>query len=1273
MAHQPSVPISWLTLFLCVLLSTGVFSIETLKFTVEPHDVIIVTKNQPFVWECSAEGVPPIRITWKKDGQNIKNSVRNFVRNGSLYFSTIVHRKKQSDEGMYQCFASNEYGTIFSSAKLRVAEKPRITQQPQPVTAYIGNVTRLSCLSESLPQSNYTWEKDRVLLPESDRIIILPSGVLQIYDIQENDAGSYRCVAKNILSRRRSDEATLTVLPASSVTPTDDPERKPKIIAGPPSVIINREKENVILECLVARNQPTDPEPLITWKKNNNPIQSDRISIYGRSNLQIRDLQRSDSGIYACMAENVETDGVVFQHGTLQVQAPPVLTDLPQDLESRAGSTARFSCKADGEPVPTKSWFVNGTAVDYEGRYKQRNDDLVVSNIQREDGGLYQCVVENNAGRVHASALLQVIAGQDREPAPENVTGVAISSTTVRISWNHYSNDVIAFTVHYYENSGGTEETKPVPRNNNSYLVESLKPNTIYIFYVTAYDELNAGLPSRKILVRTLEAVPSAAPIFTLSSNNRGNIKVRWSPIPMENRNGVITKYHIYYYEGSKPDEVFIREVDGQLLEYEVTDLRPNTFYSIKMSAFTSAGEGVCSIGSVPIRTLGGDPSDQLKPDAPVNLKIRPVNSTAIELNWTEPYVDSSVSVKGYMVSYIVVRSESDSSFETEPIQLDNNKVSFVLSQLEPCTTYYFKLWAFNEHGNGPVTSSSAIQTPSCSFRQSDPPPPAGLRAVVRSSNSILIAWGKPQSRIKIVSFTVRFHPIQETNATLIRSEETNENHYSLENLIPFTRYAITVKAHGFNSESSFSPAISVQTLEDIPSPPSHLNAQLYGIQSVLLEWAPPEHPNGIITTYIIMYSWDMADPDDMWTVDEKEATMTRSVVDNLEPSLEYYFKMKAKTEVGVGPPTDPVPILIPASNKSHAVSDTTKIILGVCIGVMCILIIALVIYKKRHGLFQVCKPRTYHVAAPAWNGHVPSQSNGTVMEYGLPQSDMELESFSPMLSQLPAQSHIDSKGDNSYPNYYSQHGFQGSGGLPLSDRAQAELPGNSNMTTFAPTSGPGPRAPQVYSENTNKFSESSQPLLQDQSCCHDNSDERDNDADPEADVTSSSVDQCCSRTLPQCVNSFRPSLLSEPYENTGLLETASVALPDRLSAGALQNSSTQDHNHGSEDDNRNLDDDNESKAMATPPLPPPAAVTDDVPDSGNLLPEKLHSSAGNDTCPADQAELNKLFSHSQQGESEGAPMEESFTNSRQTNTQGVGDSSINKDTDKYTSFLSSV
>lgn len=45
-----------------------------------------------------------------------------------------------------------------------------------------------------------------------NRITALPAGVLQIYDVGQRDAGNYRCVAATVAHRRKSMEASLTVI-----------------------------------------------------------------------------------------------------------------------------------------------------------------------------------------------------------------------------------------------------------------------------------------------------------------------------------------------------------------------------------------------------------------------------------------------------------------------------------------------------------------------------------------------------------------------------------------------------------------------------------------------------------------------------------------------------------------------------------------------------------------------------------------------------------------------------------------------------------------------------------------------------------------------------------------------------------------------------------------------------------------------------------------------------------------------------------------------------
>ncbi|XP_006812053.1 protogenin A-like [Saccoglossus kowalevskii] len=456
MAIQPSEAKPWMLLLFCGLFSS-VLCAKDLEFTVELNNAAVV-KGSSFIWDCAAEGALPIDITWRKDGQAIVNSEQHTIlRNGSLYFTTI-ERKKQ-DEGVYECVASNIYGTIVSRANLFIASMSRFLEDPQPVTASLKGVARFRCYLDSIPQADISWEKDRLPIPFNNRFVVLPSGVLQIHDIQESDAANYRCIAVNIANKRRSAEAPLTVQSTIPLLDDVDDMRKPRLVSRSGSTQALAGK-TVILECLFERYSLQDTPPEVTWTRGGQLLYTNKYSVYGRSNLRISDLVVFDSGTYVCTARNVETNGIVSVNIYLNVQAPPTLDMVPNGVTRPRASTARFTCicTVDSKPTPTITWLKDGRKIDISGRFNIIYDGLVIVNVQKNTGnetdeGLYQCIAENMYGRAQASARLIIEVAENSPNPPRNVAATVLSSTSVNVTWQapimNITVDILTYTIHY--------------------------------------------------------------------------------------------------------------------------------------------------------------------------------------------------------------------------------------------------------------------------------------------------------------------------------------------------------------------------------------------------------------------------------------------------------------------------------------------------------------------------------------------------------------------------------------------------------------------------------------------------------------------------------------------------------------------------------------------------------------------------------------------------------------------------------------------------------
>ncbi|XP_009080026.1 PREDICTED: muscle, skeletal receptor tyrosine protein kinase-like [Acanthisitta chloris] len=238
---------------------------------------------------CVVESYPEPEITWTRNSIPIRlfDTRYSIQRNGQLLTILSV---EDSDDGVYCCTADNGVGAAAQSCgALQVKMRPKITRPPINVEIIEGLKAVLPCTTMGNPKPSVSWVKGETVVKENARIAVLDSGSLRIHNVQREDAGQYRCVAKNSLGTAYSKPATVVV------------EVFARILKAPESQNITFGSV-VTLQCTATGL----PVPTVTWLENGKAVSAGSIveSVKDRvvdSRLQV---YVSRPGLFTCLAPN---------------------------------------------------------------------------------------------------------------------------------------------------------------------------------------------------------------------------------------------------------------------------------------------------------------------------------------------------------------------------------------------------------------------------------------------------------------------------------------------------------------------------------------------------------------------------------------------------------------------------------------------------------------------------------------------------------------------------------------------------------------------------------------------------------------------------------------------------------------------------------------------------------------------------------------------------------------------------------------------------------
>ncbi|XP_039229321.1 titin isoform X7 [Drosophila yakuba] len=395
---------------------------DDLPYSKEPLFVVKPRSSEAYEGDnviifCEVVGDPKPEVVWLRDFLNPEyyKDAPHFRRIGDgPEYRLEIPSAKLDFTGTYSVIASNCHGEAKAVISLQIFAKdilnksrmdkvhtrhgnietlPRFVRNLRNLRCCDGDAISLECHVEADPEPFIIWEKDGHVVP-SDRDYVMSfdgtKATLSIPRVYPEDEGEYTCVAKNSVGRSLSSACIIVDVP--------------------------EEKENML------SRQLARPSGLLS--AHSTPRSTPR-STPARSFSPLRLSYRTSSIDLSAVAERRRSDA------RNAITAPKFLA-IPYNRVVEEGDSVRFQCAIAGHPTPWATWDKDGLIVTPTPRIAVKEiDDLRIIEIDEvtfDDAGLYRVTLENDFGRIEATARLDVIRSSRYSKSP-SVRSVRASSS----------------------------------------------------------------------------------------------------------------------------------------------------------------------------------------------------------------------------------------------------------------------------------------------------------------------------------------------------------------------------------------------------------------------------------------------------------------------------------------------------------------------------------------------------------------------------------------------------------------------------------------------------------------------------------------------------------------------------------------------------------------------------------------------------------------------------------------------------------------------------
>ncbi|XP_074524005.1 protein tyrosine phosphatase receptor type Fa isoform X2 [Halichoeres trimaculatus] len=200
------------------------------------------------------------------------------------------------------------------------------------------------------------------------------------------------------------------------------------------------------------------------------------------------------------------------------------------------------------------------------------------------------------------------------------------------------------------------------------------------------------------------------------------------------------------------------------------------------------------------------------------------------------------------------------------------------------------------------ISSLGMIETTAQITVKALPKQPTSLMVTETTATSVTLSWesGNPEP---VSYFVIQYRPKVSDNG-FQEIDGVATTRYSIGGLSPFSEYTFRVMAVN-NVGRGPSCNINARTSEQAPSsPPLPIQARMLSSSTMLVQWEPPEEPNGQIQGYRVYYSSEHDSPLGTWQ-EQNTDNSKLTTISGLTTNITYSLRVLGFTSVGDGPLSD--------------------------------------------------------------------------------------------------------------------------------------------------------------------------------------------------------------------------------------------------------------------------------------------------------------------------------------------------------------------------------